>query len=179
MSEMSLVPSACARKPRGTLATALGACALSAVLLFGAGTGTAQADPIRAEQIMESFRIQKTIFDVHMQYAYMHIDAGQTTSAQVSLQMAYSKTVGMTIEMEKLYLEHRLSRENGQYTNLAALDRAIEQAMVAKVQFQILKAYLYQFQLSPTSSTLRANVEMQRVKLKLTLRLLEQAMAEA
>ncbi len=179
MSEMSIVPTARARQRRGAFAASLRACVLSAVLLFGAGTGVAQADPVRAEQIMHVVNNYRMGFDMNMRIAYMQIDARQYSASQVNLVQARMQVMQIAAKLAELEIELKHSRENGLYTNLAALDRAILECDVAQAHAQMLSTRVLQLQMVPSSVFNRQLLEVQRTQFNLSMTKLEQAMAEA
>jgi len=166
-----------ARRRAGAVVAALRAFALTAVLLFSAG---AQADPARAEQIMQVVRTQRAVLDSHMLYVNMYLNAGNVEAAQFSLSMAYSEAIAISAKMTQLGSELRDSRAAGQYTDLQALERAISYCTVARNTMQMIQSYLFTLQMErPPSQITRAYLDMQFQLYEVKMRELERAMSEA
>ncbi|SDW59743.1 hypothetical protein [Lysobacter enzymogenes] len=175
MSLMSIaVP---ARQRAGAFFAALRAFALTAALLFSAGV---QADPVRAEQLMQVVRTQRAVLDSHMVYVNMYLNAGNVEAAQFSLSMAYSEAIAINAKMVQLGNELRNSREAGQYTDLQALERAISYCTVARQRMQMIQSYLLTLQMErPPSQITRTLLDMQFQLYEAKMRELERAMSEA
>ncbi|QQP96057.1 hypothetical protein [Lysobacter enzymogenes] len=165
-----------ARRGAGFLSV-LRAFALTAALLFSAA---APADPVRAEQIMQSIRTDRALLDSHMMYVNMYLDAGNIQAAQFSLSMAYSKSIQLSVGLSNLQNELRDSRAAGQYNDAQALDRAIAFSDSAGRDMQMIKAYLMTLQMErPPSQFTRLLLKMEFQKFEIAMRDLQQAMSEA
>ncbi|MFK3650726.1 hypothetical protein ACI2IY_20135 [Lysobacter enzymogenes] len=165
-----------ARRGAGLLSV-LRAFALTAALLFSAA---APADPVRAEQIMQVIRTERALLDSHMMYVNMYLDSGNINAAQFSLSMAYSDAIALNAKLAELSNELRSSRDAGQYTNLQALERAIQFCDVARKNMQMIQSYLLTLQMErPPSQFTRMLLSTQFQLFEIKMRDLQQAMSEA
>lgn len=171
------IASGATRRRAGTFAAAARAFALATALLFSAG---AQADPARAEQIMQVVDNQRSVLDTHMFYVNMYLDSGNVTAAQYSLILAHAEAVALSHKLAELGSELRDSRAQGQYHDLQALERAIQHGDAARNRMQMIKTYLMTLQMErPPSAITRMLLDAQFQSFELSMLQLRQAMNEA
>ncbi|ROU05079.1 hypothetical protein [Lysobacter enzymogenes] len=165
------------RRRVGVLAAAARTLALTMVLLFSAG---AQADPAKAEQIMQVVGNQRSVLDTHMFYVNLHLDSGNVTEAQYSLLLAHSEAVSLGYQLAQLGNELRDSRAQGQYNDLQALERAIQHGDVARNRMRMIQSYLMTLQMErPPSAITRMLLDSQFQSFNLSMQQLRQAMDQA
>lgn len=165
-----------ARKRLGAFAAAARAATLATVLLFSAG---AQADPVVAQQMLQAIRAERQQFDVQMQIVNFYLD-NQPSQAQVALASAQVDAVVIGSKLARLYQENRASRENGQYNDLQALERAIQLTALARTRIQYVEVRLQVLRMeNPPSAITRAQLNVDLELFAMYMRDLELAMSQA
>ena len=121
MSETSSTMRAPARGRAGAFVAALRAFALMAALSFCAA---AHADPVETERLMQQVRSERVALESNLQVAYAQMDSGHADAAVASFALARINATAIGLHLDEVLVEMRKSRENGQYTDAQALERA-------------------------------------------------------
>lgn len=139
---------------------ALRAFALMAALLF---CTAAQADPVETERLMQQVRDERSALETNLQEAYAYMDSGQTAQAVASFALARANTTAISLSLAEVLVEVRKSREQGQYTDAQALERARVRCGRVKESADFIDASLVQMTLQP-SPIGRALIDAQRAQ---------------
>lgn len=164
------------RRRIGAFAAAARTLALTMVLLFSAG---AQADPAVAQNILQTIRTERQVFDVHMRMVNYYLDVSPG-NAQISLMTARIDAIQIGAKLADLQAQNKDSRANGQYNDLQALERAIQQGDAARNRIRMVENYLMILQMEqPPSAMTRQLLNVQLQMFEMYMRELELAMSQA
>lgn len=154
----------------------LGALLLATSLLF---SGRASADPAVANQVMQVIRLDRQVFDMHLQIARQHATNGNVNAARTAFISAHMKAIILNLDLVRLREANQDSLDRGLYRDRAALERAIQFGQQATLQSQIVAMDLQLLTQDPLSLSLRARLDMDLVMLDMNMTQLEQAMRDA
>lgn len=158
MFETTLVVRRSARKRAGATIAALRAFALMAALLFCTAV---QADPVETERLMQQVRDERAALETNLQDAYAYMDSGQTAQAVASFALARANTTAIGQNLADVRVEVRKSREQGQYTDARALERARVRCERVEEAAGFIDASLVRMMLQPSAFG-RALIDAQR-----------------
>lgn len=142
-------------------------------------TGAAQASPQVADYYLQrtkyDFTLEKTYYQIGRNYAL----ARNAAAARPYFLNAYSNSIAMQIDAERLYAENLINLQGGMYRNAAYQQMAVQQSNVLRTQVQLLSAYLNLLAQQPLNTGAILTVDTQIVQVTATLYATEQYMRSA